>query len=594
MHEYDDPAFEYCQKVLSGKIIACNKIKQMAKRHLEDLKRQDDEDFPYYWDVDIAKKADTFIQYIPDVDAGKPIPLALFQRAIFVMIMAWRSDSGGRRWTNVVLSMSRTNSKTQIASWIAVYDFLYGVPLNNRQILCCAISKDLSDRLLTYCKSILRNISKINSTVDKAVDIKEHEIVIKSSSTFMKKISEDTKGIDTYHATLAVNDEVHLQKTRDFSKKITSGMVNNDDALYIQTSTAGIDTKVPMYKDYQGLWKNILDGKVKMDTFLVIIYEQDNADKEMYDESTWIKSNPLMEIPSVKKKLTKGIIQERDIAIQQETVSQFQNKNMNVWKSLSDRSLISNVEDWNKATLPNFDVNSRDVYIGLDLGKTNDNSSAAFIFPYLDDARNQKWHIMQHSFIGIPSGLGIEGKEKKDGIMYRNLERKGECSITKLASGYVDYDFVFQYICDFVDEHNLNVISVNYDKYAIANIINKIENDPEHDWEVVSVGTSFRDLKDPTNQFLMLFGNGQITHDDSEMLNAAFSNAVLLENDHGMKIDKYNDKAGFRIDPADATINTFVNAGFYFNENHDSSILPISGKTNEELNNFFQSSNFSF
>ena len=49
----NDPAFQYCVKVLENQIITCNDIKLMAFRHLQDLRRveEEPENFPYYYDT---------------------------------------------------------------------------------------------------------------------------------------------------------------------------------------------------------------------------------------------------------------------------------------------------------------------------------------------------------------------------------------------------------------------------------------------------------------------------------------------------------------------------------------------------------------
>jgi phage terminase large subunit-like protein len=589
MPEWKDPAREYCEKVLAGEIVACKKIKLMCKRQMNDLDRQGDEDFPYYWDEDIAQKGDLFIQSLPDVDKGVPIPLALYQRALFLMLMAWQRNDGGKRWRRAVYSVARTNAKTQLASWISTWEFLYGTPKHNRQILCCAISNDVAERLLRYCQSELNYIAKFNEDLERALSIRDNDVQIKSANTFMKKISKDTHGIDNYHATTAVLDEYHLIRKDDFTDKITSGMVGNDKSFFFIISTAGKDIKVPMYQQYQGLWHNIITGKVLMDDYFVAIYEAD-SDDEVYHPELWEKANPIMAVSDKRETMLKTLPSERDVAIQEDKLSAFINKNMNRWKSLSDTSLIPSVDDWEKCTKKDFDIDGRDVYIGMDLGKSSDNSTNIFNFPYMENGE-KRWHIVQHSFIGLGGALGIEGKEKKDGIYYRRLEKKGECTITKLASGYVDYDLVYEWLCNFIDDHHLNVITVNYDKYGFASIISKIEK--QQDWEIVPVGQTFQALKEPTDQFQMLFGDGQITHDDDEMLKGAFTNAVVVENDYGKKIDKYNDKAGFRIDPADATINTFLTAAYYFDEDH-SGKQSISGMTNEEINAYYKSSKFSF
>ncbi len=63
----EDVAYQYASRVVSGEIIASKKVIKACKRHLRDLKRMDDEDFPYIYLPDKAKNPIDFIEMLPDV-----------------------------------------------------------------------------------------------------------------------------------------------------------------------------------------------------------------------------------------------------------------------------------------------------------------------------------------------------------------------------------------------------------------------------------------------------------------------------------------------------------------------------------------------
>ena len=52
---------EYVDQVLSGEVVACQKIKWACERFKRDLSRSKDDSFPFYYDEDKAAQAVKFI-----------------------------------------------------------------------------------------------------------------------------------------------------------------------------------------------------------------------------------------------------------------------------------------------------------------------------------------------------------------------------------------------------------------------------------------------------------------------------------------------------------------------------------------------------
>ncbi|MDM7501789.1 phage portal protein [Lactococcus lactis] len=137
-------------------------------------------------------------------------------------------------------------------------------------------------------------------------------------------------------------DEYHLfgQKQRDFISSMTSGMVNNPLAQMFFISTAGVDPTVPMFEDYKRYSKMLESGDwSSSEKDLVLIWEQDSED-EAYLIETWPKSNPLMEIESMRKNLTGGMITERDSLNSQGRIRDFYVKNMNLWQNAKKNAYL--------------------------------------------------------------------------------------------------------------------------------------------------------------------------------------------------------------------------------------------------------------
>ena len=60
-----DIARQYASDVVSGGIVACRYVKLACQRFLNDLERQDDDDWPYVFDEAKADRAVKFMQLMP-------------------------------------------------------------------------------------------------------------------------------------------------------------------------------------------------------------------------------------------------------------------------------------------------------------------------------------------------------------------------------------------------------------------------------------------------------------------------------------------------------------------------------------------------
>lgn len=579
-----DQATQYCKDVLSGKIIAGKKIKQACRRHLDDIKRSKDDDCPYYYSEERAEHVVSFISLMPDVSTGEPFTPAPFQVWIVSMLFGWRTKDGDHvRFNKALISMARTNSKTVLMAFITVYALLYGEPAQGRQIVFVANAMKQAKIGFKYDSLILRKLRTKSSYLKKKVDVLSTEIRIEDNGSFIMPYASDSSTLDGIHATVACVDEYHEFKDRNLVNVLQSGMIQNPDSMLVQISTAGLDVRVPMYQDYKMLAK-VLDGDLELDNYFIAIWEQDD-EEEMNNPKTWEKSNPLMCVPEKKKVLTKAIAAERDTAIQQGTTNAFLVKNLNLWRQASEDSMIG-ISDWRKTIKKDFVIQDRDVYIGIDLSKSNDTTAIGFIYPYLDkdDGRN-KFHVNTHSFVATKYG-GIETVEKNHGLPYRLLEKKGECDITRLESGIIDIDFVYDWLINFVQENHLRVMKVCYDDWNFNSVLAKIENSQV--WKLVPVRQGTKSLNSPTRELRMQIFDKRITHDDNQILESSFTNAILLEDNNGIKVDKA--KNANKIDPVDAVIDAFTQAMYYFEEDHEDDIRM----NNDELNAFFKSDQFSF
>ena len=425
--KYKDAGTRYCFDVLDEKIVASYNIRLACFRHLRDLQRQGQDNFPYIYSVDRFNKFLNFLSIVPNIDdlseKLKPMNWQLF---IFSQIFGWFDLENLPRFSNIILSMARGQGKTMIAGICLNYSFLIEtIGRTNQEFLVSSINFDQTMKLYTYVSSMMSRITKIEPFKSMAneigLQIQSRGVKATRTSNSVQTISFESGKFDGKHFRLAVSDEVGDLCSDEGISKITSGQVNTAGSRFIEISTAYQVPNVPFYKEQKKLIEIMeRDFDRAGDDQLCLIWSQDSLE-ETFQPKTWAKSNPLLNHPELKDSLMKGLLSERNKKMLMGKLADFQVKNMNCWLNADSNSFLD-LEDIEKAVIDDFPRDNRRVYIGVDYSLFSDNTAIAFVYPYSDE---EKWHIEQHSFIPWKTAGSIDAKEKQDGLNYRELEKEG-------------------------------------------------------------------------------------------------------------------------------------------------------------------------
>lgn len=566
--KYADPATEYAFNVLDEKVMTGYLMKLACFRHVRDLQRVENEEFEFYYDVNEVDKILKFAAIAPNVDTGKPTKLMDWQKFIFAMLFGWRDSLGTKRFTRVVLSVARGQGKSYLMAIYMAYSFLIeSMGLSNQDFLVTAENYDQTGKLYGYIANMLKSIIDQQPVFKKLAEeddlvIHEHTgISMRKFNNNLRPLSFNAGKYDSYHFTTAVFDEVGNIKTREGTKKIVSGQVKVPNHQYIEISTSYPDPSVPFHDEQKMIQQAMeQDFSREADRTLGLIWAQDSLD-ETFKEETWIKSNPLLGLPSQHDILLDGLRDKRDTDMLAGTVDDFQNKNLNLWLQEATNSYLK-LSDIERAIIPSFDIRGRDVYIGFDYSMFSDNTAIAFVYPYQDGDGRQKWHIEQHSFIPWEKAGSIQAKEKQDGIEYRELARKGYCTITSHPQGLINDDQVYNWLLTYVEENNLNVIFFGYDAWGATNAIKQMDINTDYPLETIRQRTS--ELKDPTKFLQKLFVEGNCSRLNDKIMEKALINAEIYEDKIGIQVDKA--KATLKIDVVDAIIDALYQGMYHFED----------------------------
>ncbi|WP_301420039.1 terminase large subunit [Mammaliicoccus lentus] len=547
MERKNNPVTEYASKVVNGEIIASDKNVKACQRHLDDL---DNPDFKYTFDVDKANDVINFLEMLPDPKSGDMLGLAEFQKFIVGSLYGWVDENGYRRFTKAYLSMSRKNGKTLLIAGLSLYEMIMGEdPVNERLVGLSANSREQAtiayDMTLAQINS-LRNISPSIKKITKVTESMK-EISNLSDRSKIKAVSNDASNLEGYQFSYAIIDEYHEAKNKKMYETLRRGQVLLDNPTLIIISTAGDNLNGPMYEEHLYIDK-ILDKSTYNENYFIYCAEQDD-EEEIFNQDTWIKSNPLFEIPELKRVLSKNIQPEVDAAIDSGTgLNGILIKNFNMWRAASKETYIE-FHDWKKNET-DFDIKGTKTYIGLDLSRSDDLTAISFI--HLDEM-NKEYYVTSHSFVGTKGGL--QSKCERDMIDYRQMAKEGYCTITDLQSGVINSNQVLDYMEDYILSNQLKIQAICYDPHAIHGFLAEIER-RRWGYDLIEIRQGAQTLSNPVIDFRLKVINEQIKHHKNPLLDIAVKNAIAKNTNDSVMIEKRMNRE--KIDPLMSSIFAYV------------------------------------
>lgn len=591
--KYQDEGTKYCFAVLDGEITAGYDIQLACFRHVQDLTRQNTEDFPYTYSVEHVRKILLFASVCPEMKTKKPVKLMPWQKFILASLIGWRNRNEDKRFTRAIVSVARHNGKTYLMAIITLYSYLIeSLGESSQDFLISSINFKQTSKLMSYVKQMLIDLSQkapFNALIEdmqinpKSLASQSDTIVSPKLFNRILAVTYESGQYDSFHFKTAIGDEFADPKVSDNSKisKITSGQVDVSNKQFIQIATAYPNPTVPFRKDEKRIVEVMeADYKREGENYLVLNWCQD-SEEEMFEPETWEKSNPLLGVKEKRAKMELDIESERDNDLLSGNSIEFLNKSMNVWTEQSKDSFLK-LADVEKAIVPEFNRQGKQVYIGFDYSMFSDNTALAFIYPH-----DGKWYVEQHSFIPWQKAGSMEAKEKQDGINYRELARKGYCTITSHPQGLINDDQVYQWLMDFVTDNQLEVLFFGYDAWGATNAIKQLELNSGWPLEPIRQRTS--ELKEPTKFLQKVFVEGTIKRPDDAIMEKALINAEIIEDKIGIQVDKA--KATFKIDVVDAIIDALFQGMYHFEDFADVNdpAKQVDRMTEEQVLEWFNS-----
>lgn len=594
--QYTDPGTRYCFDVLDGKYITGYQIQLAAFRHLRDLQRQGDDDFPYTYSEEMVHRILKFASICPEIKTKKPVKLMDWQKFILCQLIGWRNEFGDKRFTRSIVSVARHQGKTYLTAILVIYSFLVeSIGQSGQDFLASSINYKQTSKLMGYIKQMLievfksepfKSLARETQINPKSLLSETDQIIMQRNKNRIMAITYKSGQYDSFHFKMAIGDEFGDPLVKDSTKinKITSGQVDVDNKQFNQISTAYNDPTVPFHNEEKRVTQSMeQDFRREGDSMLCLVWSQDD-ESELYKPELWAKSNPMLDLEDRAARILNDLKKEKENNAISGSLNDFQNKSMNIWMQQAANSYVK-LSDVERAVVPDFDVDGRKVYVGFDYSMFSDNTALGFVYPYQTAKGQQKWHLYQHSFIPWEHAGSIEAKEKQDGIGYRDLAKRGFCTITAHPQGLINMDQVYQWLLAYVERHHLEVVFFGYDSWGVTTMIKQLELNSG--WPLEAIRQRTTELKDPTKWMQTGFVEGSFTRSDDPIMEKALINAHVVEDKIGIQVDK--SQATLKIDVVDALINAAYQGMYHFEDFADvnNPDKQVDRMTDEQVLNWF-------
>ncbi|WP_418566942.1 terminase large subunit [Peptacetobacter sp.] len=549
-----DRVTEYAHRVVNGEVVSGELHILACKRHLEDLKRQNTPEFPYYYNPEKANEIINYAETLTVAEGSEPKPVKLIDSQAFDMgcTFGWFKQSNNkRRFRRRYKSIARQNGKTFENGIIGTYIAGFG-GYNYGKLFTVATKK----RQARLAWEEMSKFINIDQDLNEYFTIKDYKSLIEANTTHctIEALSKDAGLDDGFRSIYSSIDEIHQHKDNKIYKALYNGTRALDETLVSMITTRG-DKLNSFCKEMDDYCIKVLQGLATAEDFFIDIYCLD-SDDDIWNSDNWVKANPYI---CTKKEQFEVLKQDAQTAKDMggADLRDFLTKSLNMWVQNTDDQFI-NADKWancgSKRTLEDF--RGRKCWVGLDLSSGGDLTTVALEFPEEYSTPNgetkTKYYFYSHSF--MPRGR-LEEHIETDLAPYDLWEQMELITVTGGSEDFKnDYKFIISHLKELRDKYELEFLGIGIDPHNADGILSDLE---AFGCPVVIIVQSCKSLNDATVDIQLLCKSEQIEYNENnELLTWSFINASVVRNSFDeIKVDKKPGARFKRIDPVDACVD---------------------------------------
>lgn len=542
----------YFGSILSGGVVACEKMKQVARIVLDELD-QGSKSGRWHFDERYAMKHVSFIERfcrLPSGKLGAPFRLELFQRAILSVIFGFVDDSGTRQFQEVLWIMGRKNGKTALASAIEL-DLLVNDGEGAPEVYNVATARDQAAKGFNDALRMVKTSPFLAKHVRKRVN----DLYCDLNMGSIRALSANTNHLDGLDISAAIVDELAAMKNRDLYDLTIQGTSARRQPLVLEITTNGFVRGgiFDAQYEYASKWLNgDADGE-KAERFIAFVFELDERE-EWQTEAAWAKANPGLGTIKDTDKLRANVSKAADDATFLPTLL---TKDFNLVENQST-AWLTWAEIHNDATFELAELGIKYWVCGVDASDTTDLTAACLLGMRPNDDRIYALHM-----VWIPERALIRADEEgrrggKDGVPYDMWIARGLMRTD--ANPIIDKRVVLDWLEELRREHGIYAIACGYDPWHMrdAPTVDTYNGYFGKD-NFTKVHQGAQTLSMPMREIRSLYRANRIVDNANPIAEWCRSNVMVRTDANGnIAPDKKNDDPRNRIDAWAAEIDAYV------------------------------------
>lgn len=539
---------EYYGKIASGEVAVSAKVRKVYKRLLEEMEAPGQYIFDEKKAVRPIEFIERFCKHSKGEWAGHPIQLELFQKAYVSALFGFvDKDTGLRRFRETLFVVGRKNGKSTLLAGIALY-MLIGDHEPGPEIYSVATKKDQARIIFDETRNMVSQSPQLKALIRK----RKADLYCDSVMGKMQALGKNSDTLDGLNANCVIMDELHGVRDRNLYEVLKQSQSARRQPLMIMITTAGT-VRECIFDDMYAYAKNIIDGTVKDDTFLPVIYELDGKE-EWKNPDAWQKANP--GLGSIKK--------TADLEVKVNRAKNSPNdlkgilvKDFNVRETSASAWLsFDAINNESRFQIERF----RNSYAigGADLSITTDLTCATLL---MMDRETEERFVSQMYW--LPEDL-LETRVKEDRIPYDIWEKKG---LLRLCSGNsINYSDVTDWFLEMVNVNGITPAWIYYDSYSARYWVSEME---QYGFNMVRCIQGAKTLSLPMQQLGADLQAKKINYNNNPILKWCLTNTGVQTDRNGNIVPIKAQSPKRRIDGTASLLDAYVGLVDHYNEFRD-------------------------
>ena len=504
-------SFQYAQNVVNGTIPAPKYVIKQCQKFLEIC---DGKSEKYFLDEQKLNQIDDVLKLLimpRGLKAGNSIyecscgyQWILYAAALCVV---YRENPDRRRYETVILEVARKNFKTFTIATIFVLLFLLEPKFS--KFYSVAPDGALSREVKTAIEEILKSSPLVyqNKGMPRFKILRDYIEFIPNENRYIP-LNYSNSRMDGKLPNVFLADEVGTLPNSYAIEAMRSGQLNILNKLGCIISTEYPTANNP-FEDEVNYAKRVLDGTQADDTVFSLLYEPENTDNWSFDDTILKHANPVaLEIPEIWDDLLK----KRARAISIESAREnFLTKHCNIIYQGAGTESFIDIKDLQRCRVNKIDWTGREVYVGVDLSMSNDNTAVAI-------CAEENGRTLADVVCFIPEGR-IDEKNKFEKLDYRRFVAAGKC----IACGNrtIDYGVVEDFVFSIEEKYGVTVRAIGFDRY---NAISSAQKWNQR-YNTVEIRQHSDTLHPPTKLLSEKITDGEFEYEKNTLLEINFENA---------------------------------------------------------------------